>query len=304
MKSQVTSQGEKSEAGAEVNICQASNLILQEESIGKLAERIVQENIGEKEVEAIRRALVETATDTVAGSSRISRLRRELRELNAPEKIITAVLDRETTCASNKIQKERRKLRKDEGIHFPDEFSFESVKERLDDYDVSRKPDELALADVMIMLCIRPAELRTLRIANGKVTGYVKNRGQENIPRVFRSMGKDEEQARQLLTWIQNSIASEQLKDPSKPRAKWFNRFLKKYDVLLLPRYLRKLGAVFAVVSHEAKNLSNAMDIASEALRHSPDNHASPGENYTIVNLRKRGERYDQARAFMIFDEN
>ena len=46
------------------------------------------------------------------------------------------------------------------------------------------------------------------------------------------------------------------------------------------------------------------MDIASEALRHSPDNHTSPGENYTIVNLRKRGERYDQARPFIIFDEN
>ena len=78
MKSQVTSQEEKSEAGVKVNICQVSNLILQEESIGKLAERIVQENIGEKEVEAIRRVLVETATDAIAGSSRISRLRREL----------------------------------------------------------------------------------------------------------------------------------------------------------------------------------------------------------------------------------
>ena len=74
MKSQVTSQEEKSEAGAEVNICQVSNLILQEESIGKLAERIVQENIGEKEVQAIRRALVETATDAVASSLRIFRL--------------------------------------------------------------------------------------------------------------------------------------------------------------------------------------------------------------------------------------
>ena len=66
-------------------------------------------------------------------------------------------------------------MRKDKGIHFSDEFSFESVKERLDDYDISGEPNELALADVMIMLCIRPAELRTLHIANSKVTGYVKN---------------------------------------------------------------------------------------------------------------------------------
>jgi hypothetical protein len=35
-----------------------------------------------------------------------------------------------------------------------------------------------------------------------KVTGYVKNQGQEDIPRVFRSMEKDEERAKQLLTWI------------------------------------------------------------------------------------------------------
>ncbi|CAG8633660.1 521_t:CDS:2 [Rhizophagus irregularis] len=40
--------------------------------------------------------------------------------------------------------------------------------------------------------------------------------------------------------------------------------------------------AVFAVVSHGAKNLSEAMTIASEGLRHSPDNHASPAKNYTI----------------------
>ena len=105
VKSRVASQEEKSKAGAEVNICQVSNLILQEESIGKLAERIVQENIGEKEVEAIRRALVETATDAVAGSSRISRLRRELRDLNAPEKIITAVLDRKTTLHQTKFKR-------------------------------------------------------------------------------------------------------------------------------------------------------------------------------------------------------
>src|SRR5205814_8671225 len=98
---------------------------------------------------------------------------------------------------SNKIQQQRQQFRKDEGIQFPDEFSFASVKERLDDYDISGEPNELALADVMITLCIRPAELRTLRIANGKVTRYVKNRAQEDIPRVFRSMEKDEERARQ-----------------------------------------------------------------------------------------------------------
>ncbi|PKK42098.1 hypothetical protein RhiirC2_804594, partial [Rhizophagus irregularis] len=138
------------------------------------------------------------------------------------------------------------------------------------------------------MLCIRPAEIKTLRIFNGGVTGYAKNRGQQDIPRVFRSLEKNEERASQLLTWIQEAISSRQLRDPGVPGVKWFNTFLKKDRFLpetgkpLLPRYLRKLGAVFAVVSHGAKNLSEAMTIASEALRHSPDNHASPAKNYTI----------------------
>ena len=53
---------------------------------------------------------------------------------------------------------------------------------------------------------------------------------------------------------------------------------------------LRKLEAVFAVVSQEVKNLLNAMDITSEVLRHSSDNYISSRKNYTIVNLRKREE--------------
>ena len=84
-------------------------------------------------------------------------------------------MNRDLTCLSNKIQKERSKQCEDEGIHFPDHFSLESVKERLDSYDVSNIPDKQALADVMIMLCIRPAKIKNLRISNGSVTGYAKN---------------------------------------------------------------------------------------------------------------------------------
>jgi len=94
------------------------------------------------------------------------------------------------------------------------------------------------------------------------------------------------------------------------PGVKWFNTFLKKERFLpetgkpLLPSYLRKLGAVFTVVSNGAKNLSHAMTIAGQALRHNPDNNASPAQNYTIINMRKRGQPYDQATAFELFDEN
>ena len=91
----------------------------------------------EKEVKAIAKALTVTFPNPVATTSRLSRLRRELRELNAPEKIISVTFDEKTTCASNKIQKEHRVQRENEGIDFPDHFSLESVKERLDGYDVS-----------------------------------------------------------------------------------------------------------------------------------------------------------------------
>ncbi|PKC55794.1 hypothetical protein RhiirA1_402625 [Rhizophagus irregularis] len=233
-----------------------------------------------------------------------------MRALEALEKIVSDTKILDTTRSANKIKKENRLLHKNEGIDYPDHFSLESVKERLDSYDVSNIPDKQALADVMIMLCILPAEIKDLRISNGSVTGYGKNWGQQDISRVFRSLEKNEERAKQLLIWIQEAISSGQLKDPGKPGVLWFNTFLKKDEFLpkvgkpLLPSSLRKIGAVFAVVAHGAKNLSKAETIASEALRHSPDNHASPAKNYTIVNYRLRGEPYNQATVFELSGEN
>ena len=61
---------------------------------------------------------------------------------------------------------------------------------------------------------------------------------------------------------------------------------------------------VFAVVAYKAKNLSEAMSIASEALKHASGNHTSLAKNYTIVNYQKRGQSYNQAEAIKIFDEN
>src|SRR6266542_4660465 len=133
---------------------------------------------------------------------------------------------------------------------------------------------------------------------------------QLDIPRVFRSLEKNEKRARQLLTWIQEAISSRQLRDPGKPGSVYLNAFLKKDEFLpesgkpQLLSYLRKLEAVFAVVAHRVKNLSEAMTITSESLRHSPDNHAFPAKNYTIVNYRLRGQPYDQGEAIKIFDEN
>ncbi|GBB94335.1 hypothetical protein RclHR1_23360002 [Rhizophagus clarus] len=289
-----------------VNTCQISL----KKTIRDLALRIIQDNLSEVEVKAIAKALAGTAPNNSAGLSHLTRLRRELKDHGASKKIISATFIPDTTRSANIIQKGNRLLRENEGIDYPDHFSLESVKERLNSYDVSNKPDKQALADVMIMLCICPAEIKDLRISNGNVTGYGKNWGQQDIPRVFRSLEKNEERAKQLLIWIQEAITSGQLKDPGKPGVLWFNTFLKKDEFLpevgkpLLPSSLHKLGAVYAVVSHGAKNLSEAMTIASEALRHSPDNHTSPAKNYTIVNYRLRGEPYNQAMVFELSGEN
>ena len=113
-----------------------------------------------------------------------------------------------------------------------------------------------------------------------------------------------------MLTWIQEAISSGQLRDPGKPGSTYLSAFLKKDEFLpesgkpLLPSYLRKLGAVFASIAHGPKNASKANTYASEALRHSPDSHASPSKRYTIVNMRKRREPYNQAEPFCILDEN
>ncbi|CAG8762912.1 740_t:CDS:1, partial [Cetraspora pellucida] len=186
------------------------------ETIKQTAQHIMKDKLSKKDVKAISRTLVETSSDAIIALSRLSRLRRELQPLNTSEKIISATLNLEVTRLSNKVQKERSKQRENEGIDFPDHFSLESVKERLDKYDVSNIPDKQALADVMIMLCIRPAEIKNLRISNGTVTEYAKNQGQQDIPQVFRSLEKNEKRAKQLLTWIQDNICSEQLKDPTR----------------------------------------------------------------------------------------
>ncbi|PKK41470.1 hypothetical protein RhiirC2_804829, partial [Rhizophagus irregularis] len=154
------------EAG-EVNICQVSDIIPDGETVEMIAQRISQDNLSKKDVVSIAKALAESASNSSAGSSRISRLQSELRNLEASEKIVSATLISEITCSSNKIQKERSEQRENEEIDFPDHFSLESVKKRLDFYDVSNTPDVQALANVMIMLCIRPAEIKDLRISNG-----------------------------------------------------------------------------------------------------------------------------------------
>src|SRR6185369_16827167 len=100
----------------------------------------------------------------------------------------------------------------------------------------------------MIMLCVRPAELTFLHITDAGVVGYAKNRGQPDIPRKFRLLEKNQERAKELLTWIQNAISCGRMGGPGKPGTTILNTFLKNYN--LIPRHLRKIGAVYGAVVH------------------------------------------------------
>ncbi|CAG8720412.1 19453_t:CDS:2 [Dentiscutata erythropus] len=251
-----------------------SNQVLQE-TIVEIAHRLLRDKLSIWDIRAEAYALALSAKNANADSSRLSQLQRELKSLD--------------------------KKAEANHIDYPDYFTLESVRERLNSYDVSTLLDLQALADVMVMLCIRPAELTTLCITDAKVIGYVKNWGQPDIPRKFRSMKKNQEHARELLNWIQNAISSGRMGDPDKSGVKWFNRFLKNYD--LIPKYLQKIDAIYSVVAHEAKNMAHAYIITSQCLRHSPDNYTSSIQNYVIVNYRKKDQSPDQARPFRIYDQ-
>src|SRR6185436_1899254 len=134
---------------------------------------LLRDKLSIRDIRAEAYGLALSAKNANAGSSRLTRLRRELRNLNASLEIIEATKFPDITEDANKIQSVNQKKAETKCINYPDEFTLESVKERLDAYDIKTLPDYQALADVM-----GPAELKTLRITDAGVTGYAKNRGQ------------------------------------------------------------------------------------------------------------------------------
>ncbi|RIB26468.1 hypothetical protein C2G38_2163313 [Gigaspora rosea] len=140
------------------------------ETIREIAHRILQDNFSASDVKAKTCALANSAPNANASSSRLFRLQRELRSLNASPEVIEATKFSDITKEANEIQKDQQIKAEVKRIDYPDHFTLESVKKRLDKYDISIPPDLQALADVMIMLCIRPAELTSLHITDAGVT--------------------------------------------------------------------------------------------------------------------------------------
>jgi hypothetical protein len=78
--------------------------------------------------------------------------------------IDTFAKDQKLIQESNKIQKKRTKKRMANPDRIPIHFSLARVTERLQNMDVSKIPTREDLADVIVMLSMRPAEVRSLQI--------------------------------------------------------------------------------------------------------------------------------------------
>ncbi|GBC52014.2 hypothetical protein GLOIN_2v1777370 [Rhizophagus irregularis DAOM 181602=DAOM 197198] len=128
-----------------------------------VAEHKLNKNMSNEELSQHVLALLKLLTDKLKRDKGRQRFQKGEKEVKAIAKALTIT-------SLNPIATTSR-LR----IDFSDYFSLESVKKRLNFYDVSNTSDVQALADIIIMLCIRPTEIKDLRISNGSVTEYTKN---------------------------------------------------------------------------------------------------------------------------------
>ncbi|CAG8790676.1 25_t:CDS:2, partial [Dentiscutata erythropus] len=184
--------------------------------------------------------------------------------------------DYENEIVTSEKQTKKRMANPD---RIPIHFSSARVLKRIQNMDVSKIPSKEDLADVIVMLSMRPAEVRSLQIfhyepdpLNAPVwykegyswycTGYLKSRGEKkkNLePQLFLSMEKNPECARELLTWIQDAIKVKKLSDPvfirNGTRNAWpFNKFLKQKPYRTISKKLRDYGSKHASRIHGGDN--------------------------------------------------
>jgi hypothetical protein len=190
--------------------------------------------------------------------------------------------DKDRIQESNKIQRKRTKKRMAKAPRIPKYFSLANVSKRIQDMDVFKIPTRENLADVIVMLSMRPSEVTSLRIKRYEpdeplgidlpnipawykegyswyCTGYKKADGR--IPRPLLSMEKNPERAKELLTWIQDAIKAKKLSDPvfteRGTRSVWpFNEFLKQEPYRSIPRELRRYEKRHASRIHGGKNVT------------------------------------------------
>ncbi|CAG8786269.1 3769_t:CDS:2 [Cetraspora pellucida] len=125
------------------------------------------------------------------------------------------------------------------------------------------------LADIIMMSSIRPAEVATLCIIYYE-PGEAKNNPKSQQ---FISIEKNPECAKELLTWIQDAIATKKLCNPvysinRKHSTGVFSKFLKSYSITA--KRLRKIGGKHACKVYNSSNPTHQhLDLFNRiALRH------------------------------------
>ncbi|CAG8801524.1 17893_t:CDS:2, partial [Dentiscutata erythropus] len=184
--------------------------------------------------------------EIVASCSWLSLFHNELLKVGvACELIDTYAKDSNVTTASNKIQKKRteRDVANNQ-LKIPPYFSLEKGLKRIQNIDTTNDSSLQDLADIMMMLCMRPAENKEENNDNPE-------------PRTFLVMEKNPERARTLLIWIQEAIKARKLGDPTfsengKRNTRAFSEFLKPHKIT--PKILRKIGGKHACRVHGGPN--------------------------------------------------
>ncbi|CAG8804939.1 9957_t:CDS:2, partial [Dentiscutata erythropus] len=129
--------------------------------------------------------LASSAPTTVAGNSRLNLLQKKLHSLGGNENTFI-------TEEANQIQARKHILRGINGYDCSEFFYLEKVQEKLSECNTTKPPLMQNLIDVMIMLCMRSADVENFR--------------EIEEPQPFLSMEKNPIRARELLIWIQRSI--------------------------------------------------------------------------------------------------
>ncbi|CAG8822940.1 23895_t:CDS:1, partial [Dentiscutata erythropus] len=156
------------------------------------------------------------------------------------------------------------------------------------------------LADVIMMLSMRPAEVATLCIIHYEPSesnppkwykpsyswyciGYIKNKGEAKNnpePQQFLYMEKNPERAKELLTWIQDTIATGKLRNSvysinRKCSTGVFSKILKSYGITA--KRLRKIEGKHASRVYGSQNptLQHLEFLSKVAMRHKMDRHNS-----------------------------
>ncbi|RHZ63285.1 hypothetical protein Glove_330g79 [Diversispora epigaea] len=243
-----------------------------------IARDIINNDLSPEEINGIAYELASSTPNVIAGNSRLNLLRKELRILGAEYHIIEATKIPPITEKANQKQARKRVLRGIRGFDWPEFFYLEKVQERLNECDITKvqerlnecditKPPSMQnLIDIMVMLCMRSADVETLHqsIQTNEV----------GEPRPFLSMEKNPIRARELLIWIQRSIPDKfpfLLKDKDgNTNVVPLNQFLSRHRITSV---------------HGGKNDTGRQYLRQLACRHKIG-HASSVEHYGVMNDR------------------